>query len=127
MKDHARLIIAIATGVAIHLLLLWLTSGKVAALGPFLFNHKSLATALVYLAPWIITGMVSDRRQILAGAVSAVIALSISRSFVIFMPWPVLLTTIASSALYGAAGAALGSVVRSSNNSFKPNPLRGSA
>ena len=124
MKDHARLIIAIATGVAIHLLLLWLTSGKVAALGPFLFNHKSLATALVYLAPWIITGMISDRRQILAGAV---IALSISRSFVIFMPWPVLLTTIASSALYGAAGAALGSVVRSSNNSFKPNPLRGSA
>lgn len=127
MKDHARLILAVATGVAIHLIFLWLTSGKVAALTSLLFHHKSLAAALVYLAPWIVTGMISNQRQILAGVLSAVIALLISRSFLILLDWPILLTTIASTALYGAAGGALGSVIRSSNNSFELNPLRRSA
>jgi ammonia channel protein AmtB len=96
---------------------------------------SNLQLMFLSLAPWCIVGITADRTPILAGAAAAAIAWILT-----CYPEPDWVTSEYSSAYlvhsvslalikaaYGAAGAALGAVLVSANNSFKPRPLRGSA
>ena len=90
---------------------------------------------LLHLLPWFVTGLIALRRPILCGAIGSALALALTRIdlFSLFSQdyfWQLVATSaglVIVASFYGAAGAALGIVVRSSNNSFKPNPLRWSA
>ena len=96
---------------------------------------SNLQWMFLNLAPWLVVGVTAANRPVLAGTLAAMIA-SLSDSYLrsSWVPSEYLLTYLATSvglaliyACYGAAAAALGSVLERANNSFKPNPLRGSA
>jgi hypothetical protein len=142
MTDFRRSLLAVAIGVSISALLHWYFYRQPAGvevlpmpLISFLKVMQPFFTAmLLHLLPWFVTGIIALRRPVLCGAVGSALALAITRIefFSLFSPdfWQLVATSaglIIVAAFYGAAGAALGVVVRSSNNSFKPKPLRGSA
>ena len=96
---------------------------------------SNLQWMFLSLAPWCIVGITADRKPVLTGASAAAVAWILT-----CYPEPDWVTSEYSSAylvhsvslalikaVYGAAGSALGFVLVSANNSFKPRPLRGSA
>ncbi|MGY1424157.1 hypothetical protein [Lysobacter sp. A289] len=138
-----RAIVSIAIGIAAWLLLDWLVfrqSDTVRVL-PLQVIHflkvvqPNFLGALLHIVPWMLTGLIAVRRPVLCGAVAAAIASCInSAELVAHVPDGYLTQLFVSSlalatvwSLYGAAGAALGNAMSGSNNSFKPNPLRGPA
>jgi len=143
MTDFRRSILAVAIGVSISALLHWYFYRQPVGVHvlpmpviSFIKVVQPFFTAmLLHLLPWFITGIIALRRPILCGAAGSALALAITRIefFSLFSPdyfWQLVATSaglIIVAAFYGAAGAALGVVARSSNNSFKPKPLRGSA
>jgi hypothetical protein len=143
MRDFRRSLLAIAIGIAISALLNWYFYRQPAAVRllpmPVIDFLKVVqpffTTMLLHLLPWFVTGLIALRRPILCGAIGAALALTLTRIelFSLFSQdyfWQLVATSsglVIIAAIYGAAGAALGLVVRSSNYSFKPKPLRGSA
>jgi len=143
MTDFRRSLLAVAIGVSISVFLHWYfyrqpTGVQIMPMPviSFLKVVQPFFTAmLLHLLPWFVTGFIALRRPILCGAAGSALALAITRMelFSLFSPdyfWQLVASSaglVIVAAFYGAAGAALGVVVRSSNNSFKPKPLRGSA
>jgi hypothetical protein len=143
MTDFRRSLFAVAIGVSISALLHWYFHRQATdvmvlpmPIISFLKVVQPFFTAmLLHLRPWFITGYIALRRPILCGAAGSALSLALTRIelFSLFSPdyfWQLVATSaglVIVAAFYGAAGAALGVVARSSNNSFKPKPLRGSA
>ena len=91
--------------------------------------------AALHIVPWLVTGALAGRNHVLCGAIAAASASAIDSALSVSL-FPssyygqLLVTSLALAVLagmYGAAGGALGLQLARSNNSFKPNPLRGSA
>ena len=95
--------------------------------------QPSFLGAVAELLPWFITGLIAIRLPVACGALAAAIASLVDSASLISLLSPDYLPQLVASsvalaiidACYGAAGAALGSAARGSNNSFKPTPHRG--
>jgi hypothetical protein len=96
---------------------------------------SNLQWIFLNLAPWLIVGITAAHRPVLSGTAAAFIT-SLIDSYLRsgWVPSEYYSTYVISAlglalvfSCYGAAGAALGVVLERANNSFKPNPLRGSA
>ena len=138
-----RQVLSIVAGLAAWLVLRWMfyrnpetvTILPLQVIDYLRVVEPSFRNTLLNVLPWIITGLLANRRSLLCGALAAAITSAIrSADLLAHMPegyWgqfaATTLTLALISALYGAAGAALGASLKRSNNSFKPKPLRGSA
>ena len=99
----------------------------------WLLFEGPILQATLYLIPWLVVGAISKRSPIVTASIAGFVAETARHALFLHSTLDGMdvvgsvLRFGTAGAIYGAAGGALGAHVAAANNSFKPNPLRGSA